>query len=226
MTKRTPEEEVEEYKRLSREFGKDLGEICDDAANAVENAVYGPELQALIDIGREKVRQYKRVLARLAELGNEKWVAGFKNDYKENLGDLRESLETLEEMTKRTPEQVHAHKEFAKQEAKRDEETRLRSEFGNGLGKISNDTFDAIKRTGPGPALQAIIDKGWEKVRQYDRALARLTELGNERWVASFKEDYEWRADRLRANLAKLEAKQKGAALPTANNGHGKAKGD
>ena len=123
-------------------------------------------------------------------------------------------------MTKMTREEEDAY--YARVE----EMKNLSIEVGKAVGKAGNSVFDAIEGTEPGPALQAIIDKGWETVRQYDRALARHIELGYEPWVASFKDKYEWRVDGIREDLAKLEAKQRDACLPTAKNGHGKAQGE
>jgi len=111
--------------------------------------------------------------------------------------------------------------------ARVEEMKKLSLAVGKALGKTCNTVFDAIEGTEPGPALRAIIDQGWETVRQYDRGLARLVELGHEPWVEGFKNDNEWRVDGLREDLAKLEAKQKDVAcLPTARNGHDSVQGE
>jgi len=121
-------------------------------------------------------------------------------------------------MTKMTREEEDAYY------ARLEEASNLSLEVGKALGKTCNSVFDAIEGTEPGPALQAIIDKGWETVRQYDRAIARHIELAYEPWLAEFKDDYEWRIDGLREDLAKLEAKQKGTAyLHVVKSGHGEA---
>jgi hypothetical protein len=87
-----------------------------------------------------------------------------------------------------------------------EEAQKLAGDVGAGLGGVCNDVFDAIEGGPPGPGLAALIERGRLKVRQYDDALTRLS--GSH--ARQLQTDYERKVARLKANLLKLESKQRG----------------